>query len=111
MFPRQRREWIPQHPEALDGSLVAAALQQLDEKYLAPLAMFYLEELSYKEMAEVLGLPIGTIMSRLSRGKEILRRRLQAPSPNRGSEAGLTRSKEHETKTQTRPCFQHARRS
>jgi len=53
----------------------------LKEKYRAPLAMFYLEELSYKEMAEVLGLPIGTIMSRMSRGKEILRRRLQAPSP------------------------------
>lgn len=70
----------PQHADALDGSLVVAALQQLEEKYRAPLAMFYLEELSYKEMAEVLGLPIGTIMSRMSRGKEILRRRLQAPS-------------------------------
>ena len=53
----------------------------MDEKYRAPLAMFYLEDLSYKEMAEVLGLPIGTIMSRLSRGKGILRRRLQAASP------------------------------
>lgn len=67
----------PQHVERLDGSLVVAALQQLDEKYRAPLVMFYLEELSYKEMAEVLELPIGTIMSRLSRGKDLLRRRLQ----------------------------------
>ncbi len=83
--PVDSAEWelptiTPQHAEALDGSLVVAALQQLDEKYRAPLAMFYLEELSYKEMAEVLGLPIGTIMSRMSRGKEILRRRLQSPS-------------------------------
>ncbi|MCL4786454.1 MAG: hypothetical protein KJ070_06600 [Verrucomicrobia bacterium] len=46
--------------------------QQLDEKYRAPLAMFYLEELSYKEMAEVLSLPIGTIMSRMSRGNPFL---------------------------------------
>lgn len=83
--PVESAEWelpaiTPQHVEALDGSFVVAALQQLEEKYRAPLAMFYLEELSYKEMAEVLGLPIGTIMSRMSRGKEILRRRLQAPS-------------------------------
>ena len=69
------------HAESLDGAFVVAAVQQLEEKYRAPLTMFYLEELSYKEMAVVLGLPIGTIMSRLSRGKEILRKRLQAPSP------------------------------
>ena len=83
--PVESAEWeLPtitaSHAESLDGTFVVAALQQLDEKYRAPLAMFYLEELSYKEMAEVLGLPIGTIMSRMSRGKEILRRRLQAPS-------------------------------
>lgn len=84
--PVDSAEWelptiTPEHIETLDGSLVVAALQQLDEKYRAPLAMFYLEELSYKEMAEILELPIGTIMSRMSRGKEILRRQLQPPSP------------------------------
>lgn len=84
--PVESADWelptiTPQHIEALDGSLVVAALRQLDEKYRAPLAMFYLEELSYKEMAEVLDLPIGTIMSRMSRGKEILRRQLHPPSP------------------------------
>ena len=70
----------PRHAEDLDGSLVVATLRQLDEIYRAPLTLFYLEELSYKEMATTLNLPIGTIMSRLSRGKEILRRRLQEPS-------------------------------
>lgn len=84
--PVESADWelptiTPQHADALDGSLVVTALQQLEEKYRAPLTLFYLEELSYKEMAEVLELPIGTIMSRLSRGKEILRRRLQTPSP------------------------------
>ena len=83
--PVESTEWeLPtitaSHAESLDGAFVVAALQQLEEKYRAPLAMFYLEELSYKEIAEVLSLPIGTIMSRMSRGKEILRRRLQAPS-------------------------------
>lgn len=82
----------PEHADALDGSVVVAALQRLDEKYRAPLAMFYLEELTYKEMAEVLELPIGTIMSRMSRGKEILRRRLQAPSPVAVTCANTTRN-------------------
>ena len=68
-MPVESAEWelptiTPSHADDLDGSFVVAALQQLEEKYRAPLAMFYLEELSYKEMAEVLGLPIGTIMSR-----------------------------------------------
>ena len=85
-MPVESAEWelptiTPSHADDLDGSFVVAALQQLEEKYRAPLAMFYLEELSYKEMAEVLGLPIGTIMSRMSRGKEILRHGLQEPSP------------------------------
>ncbi|HUZ07428.1 MAG TPA: RNA polymerase sigma factor [Candidatus Paceibacterota bacterium] len=67
--------------ESLDASWVVSALQEMEEMYRAPLTLFYLEDLSYKEMAAVLELPIGTIMSRLSRGKEILRKKLQAPSP------------------------------
>ena len=73
----------PRCTDQLDGSLVVAALGQLDEIYRAPLTLFYLEELSYREMAAVLNLPIGTIMSRLSRGKEILRCRLQEPAGQR----------------------------
>jgi len=67
--------------EALEGSLVVGALHQLEEIHRAPLMLFYLQELSYKEIAEVLGLPMGTIMSRISRGKEILRARLQESAP------------------------------
>ncbi len=63
--------------DRLDANAVVGAVQSLEEKYRAPLVLFYLQELSYHEIAEVLGLPIGTIMSRLSRGKEILRKRLE----------------------------------
>lgn len=65
--------------EHSDGALVVRALLQLEEKYRVPLTMFYLQEFSYREIAAALGLPVGTVMSRLSRGKAVLRQQLQAP--------------------------------
>ena len=69
--------------EHLDGSSVLQALDQLEEAYRAPLALFYLEDMSYRDIAETLEGPVGTVMSRLARGKEQLRRQLQVGEDER----------------------------
>ena len=53
-----------------------AVLNQLPEKYRLVLAMFYYEDCSYRDIAEQLDVPIGTVMSRLARAKSQLRSKL-----------------------------------
>lgn len=62
----------------MDGGSVMDALGEVEEMFRAPLTLFYLQDLSYKEIAETLDIPVGTVMSRLSRGKEQLRSLLKA---------------------------------
>jgi RNA polymerase sigma-70 factor, ECF subfamily len=59
--------------DKMDAQSVMHALGELEEPFRAPLALFYLEDLSYKEISELLGIPLGTVMSRISRAKERLR--------------------------------------
>jgi RNA polymerase sigma-70 factor, ECF subfamily len=67
---------IPAEPlpaESIDRDALQGALDQLPEAYCVVLTMFYYEGCSYREIAEKLELPIGTVMSRLARGKTQLR--------------------------------------
>jgi RNA polymerase sigma-70 factor (ECF subfamily) len=58
----------PQTALQVDSVQVLNALAQVDEVYQAPVALFYLEDCSYKEIAEILDVPMGTVKSRISRG-------------------------------------------
>ncbi len=63
----------PDIVRSMDASSAVERLQDVDEIYRIPLTLFYLQDLSYKEIAGTLELPIGTVMSRLSRGKAQLK--------------------------------------
>jgi len=52
----------------LDSAQVLQALARVDDIYQAAVALFYLEDCSYKEIAEILEVPMGTVKSRISRG-------------------------------------------
>jgi len=69
--------------DQIDRRELQEALNQLPDQARVILTMFYFENLSYREIAEELEVPIGTVMSRLSRAKGHLRRRLLAPSAHR----------------------------
>ncbi len=58
------------------SDLLQHQLDRLDEKYKTPLVMSVLEDFSYKEIAGELDIPIGTVMSRIARGKSFLRREI-----------------------------------
>ena len=69
--------------QAVDTAELQAAIDELPAEFRVVVAMFYFEECSYREIAEKLDLPIGTVMSRLARAKGHLRAKLLETEPVR----------------------------
>ena len=62
----------------IEPALLQEALNSLAEEYRSPLILYYFAEFSYREIADHMQVPMGTVMSRLARAKAHLRRKLSA---------------------------------
>ncbi len=76
---------------------VDAELRQLPEPYRTTLILRDLEEMSYEEIAEVLQISLGTVKSRLTRGRQVLKQRLAPYVREVSMELGLTAPEEEES--------------
>jgi RNA polymerase sigma-70 factor (ECF subfamily) len=70
--------------EHLADSDILDALRDLPAEFRAAIYLADIEGYAYKDVAEIMGTPIGTVMSRLHRGREKLRHKLAAYAPKRG---------------------------
>ncbi len=91
-------EAIPQSPpsDPLDSQEIQAALDTLADDFKLVVLMFYFEHRSYREIADLLEIPLGTVMSRLARAKAHLRNRLSG-----------TQQQETKPHERTDSCEQH----
>jgi RNA polymerase sigma-70 factor (ECF subfamily) len=83
----------PPIPENITDEEMLAALAQVSQDYRSVVLLVDVEEFSYKVTAGILGVPIGTVMSRLSRGRRMLRERLAAMAASYGIGRGFQEGK------------------
>ena len=68
--------WTPSLPDHLTDAEILAALDDIPQSFKSVVLLVDVEEFAYKDVGEILAIPIGTVMSRLSRGRKLLRERL-----------------------------------
>ncbi len=83
----QTTVYTPPVPEELTDDEMIAAFRRLPYQFAEVVMLCDVQEFSYKEIQETLGIPIGTVMSRLSRGRQLLRVQLA----DRAAQAGIVR--------------------
>jgi RNA polymerase sigma-70 factor (ECF subfamily) len=74
-------EPLPGDLPAVDPERLQEALSELPEVFRTPIILYYFEDFSYRDIADQMDLPIGTVMSRLARAKAHLRGRLLPAAP------------------------------
>jgi RNA polymerase sigma-70 factor (ECF subfamily) len=85
-------ERLPEPLPEVEPERLQQALNELPEVFRTPIILYYFEEFSYRDIAEQMDLPLGTVMSRLARAKAHLRSRLfaepavAAPGPRRATD-------------------------
>ena len=72
-------EVAPELPAKMDWEFAAGCLRKVDPAFQAPVALFYLEDYSYNEIATILDVPLGTVKSRIARGIAQMQRMLSRP--------------------------------
>ena len=70
-----------------DINRVRSAIEAIPEPFREAIVLRDLEDLSYAEIAEVTGVPVGTVMSRLSRARAMLAKELFAPAKGSGEQS------------------------
>jgi RNA polymerase sigma-70 factor (ECF subfamily) len=83
-------EPLPDPLPEIDPEQLQVALNELSEVYRTPIILYYFEGFGYRDIAEQMDLPLGTVMSRLARAKAHLRSRL-IPSGETVQANGSTR--------------------
>jgi RNA polymerase sigma-70 factor (ECF subfamily) len=68
---------LPGQEDRLSVDLIVAALDRLSAQHREVIVLIGLEEMSYRDVAEITGVPVGTVMSRLSRARATLRNILE----------------------------------
>ena len=79
----------PSVPESLTDETIIAALKDVPDSFRSVVVLSDVEEFSYKEIASILDIPMGTVMSRLYRGRRILRQSLAGQAREYGFGGGL----------------------
>lgn len=67
---------LPDRLPEVEPAQLQQALNELPEVFRTPIVLYFFEDFSYKEIAEQMQVPLGTVMSRLARAKAFLRQRL-----------------------------------
>jgi RNA polymerase sigma-70 factor (ECF subfamily) len=75
-------------PEQITDEEILAALSEIPDDFRAVVLLTDVEEFSYKQAAGILNVPIGTVMSRLSRGRKMLREKLAGQAASYGIARG-----------------------